>query len=639
MNWAGDALPNGTQTAIVNNSATNIPTITADSAFVVAGELCVAVWAGPIVSRLDHVSGSLSTGSAWTLIGAGANGSTGIYSLADTTVTGGAHTGFGVGSGSLSTNAIHVSDPFGGNSSGVFNINTSGTVSTNFEFVVGHGTTTGNTAALNIDGGTISAGGLFVVADQASSHGTVNMSNGSLSASGEFWVGQHGTGVFNQSGGTVSSGNWFCIGRDTSGVGTYNLTGGAVNAAATNQAVLSSFAGGTSFLNVSGGQFNAANNLYVGEGGNGTLNVSGTGLVTTGESSAVRLGVNPSGVGTVNLNGGSLQTSSVSEGDGAGTFNFNGGTLKATFLNHAFMTGLTSVNIRNGGAVIDTNDNDVTIGQDLKHSAISGDASTDGGLTKRGGGTLILTGTNTYNGDTNVLAGTLELALPTLHNKSAVSLSTDATLYLNHFETDAVEALLVNGAPLDPGLYRAAGEDGEGIALPQISGTGKLLVTGVVADAYDDWVDGYFSGVSDPLVVGKDADPDHDGQSNAIEFALDGNPNSGAATGKYVGKVSNVGGVAAFVLTLPVRTGVTFSGTTEQVSDDSGGVVYRIQGSDNLADWNLAVSEVLDADKATAEANMPNLTPGGDWTYRTFRSPGAVVGDPSEFLRAAIEAP
>ena len=91
------------------------------------------------------------------------------------------------------------------------------------------------------------------------------------------------------------------------------------------------------------------------------------------------------------------------------------------------------------------------------------------------------------------------------------------------------------------------------------------------------------------------------------------------------------------VLTLPVRTGASFSGTTEQVSGLIDGVIYRIQGSDELSNWNLAVSEVLGADKTSIESGMPGLD--GGWEYRTFQSPGSVTGDAAEFLRAVIQNP
>ncbi|MGH7952923.1 MAG: beta strand repeat-containing protein, partial [Limisphaerales bacterium] len=84
--------------------------------------------------------------------------------------------------------------------------------------------------------------------------------------------------------------------------------------------------------------------------------------------------------------------------------NFNGGTLRVASDDFAdtFLEGLTTANVLDGGAVIDTAGYDITIGQDL----LTGGSGT-GGLTKQGLGTLYLSGNNTYTGATIVSAGGL----------------------------------------------------------------------------------------------------------------------------------------------------------------------------------------------------------------------------------------
>ena len=89
--------------------------------------------------------------------------------------------------------------------------------------------------------------------------------------------------------------------------------------------------------------------------------------------------------------------------------------------------------------------------------------------------------------------------------------------------------------------------------------------------------------------------------------------------------------------TLPVRgTTVTtvFSGTTE-LTATADGVIYRIQASDGLGTWDLSVSEVTGAEATAIQSGLPALQAG--WTYRTFRSPGAIAGDPREFIRVVID--
>ena len=211
--------------------------------------------------------------------------------------------------------------------------------------------------------------------------GTYNLMNGSLNiVAGNTWIGGYGTGTFNQSAGTVTSTNWFSIARQLGSVGIYNLSGGSLTDLATN-------------------------NVFVGEAGNGTLNVSGTGqLVTAGGLVLCHTDGNSTTAGTVYLNGGSITTPTVKTTlpVGASVFNFNGGTLRANTNNTAFLQGLNTAKVLAGGAVIDDGGYAITIAQSL----ISG-ASPDGGLVKLGAGVLALNGSGTYNGNTVVSNGTL----------------------------------------------------------------------------------------------------------------------------------------------------------------------------------------------------------------------------------------
>ncbi len=92
--------------------------------------------------------------------------------------------------------------------------------------------------------------------------------------------------------------------------------------------------------------------------------------------------------------------------------------------------------MRNGGAVIDSGANAVTIAQALTHSTISGDNATDGGLTKQGSGTLTLTAANTYTGQTTVNNGTLALTGGRIYNAAttagAIVINNGGTLHLDN---------------------------------------------------------------------------------------------------------------------------------------------------------------------------------------------------------------
>jgi len=166
------------------------------------------------------------------------------------------------------------------------------------------------------------------------------------------------------------------------------------------------------------------------------------------------------------------------------------------------------------------------------------------------------------------------------------------------------------------------------------SGT-QIALVAIPTDPFKNWIDtfGLTSGQK-----GKASDPDNDGLDNLGEFALDGNPNSGANNGKVVTQEATVGTDKVLTLTLPVRTGATFTnvgGALQSAAVD--GVVYTIQGSGDLSDWSLHVTEITPA----LSTGLPALSviPGdtGSWTYRTFRSPGVIGTDAKQFLRVKTE--
>src|SRR5690606_5070536 len=103
---------------------------------------------------------------------------------------------------------------------------------------------------------------------------------------------------------------------------------------------------------------------------------------------------------------------------------------------------------------------------------------------------------------------------------------------------------------------------------------------------------------------GAGVDADSDGRTNLTEFALNGNPLSGRSDGTTVRKLATAGTDRPLTLTIPVRNGASFGGTTELTATVDG-VVYRIQGTDDLVSWNLAVAEVTGADAAAIQIDLP----------------------------------
>ncbi len=224
------------------------------------------------------------------------------------------------------------------------------------------------------------------------------------------------------------------------------------------------------------------------------------------------------------LNGGTLTVGGVgpnpnSFGGGTSTFNFNGGTLQANKASTTFVTGLTNAYVQAGGAKIDSNGFGITISQALLHDPGLAGVVLDGGLTKLGTGTLVLSGANTYNGGTLIAGGMLEAALNgalgtgnVMLGANAFALTLDAgvtnaiadTASLSLDSTvggkvqllgpagsiqETVATLDFNGVEQASGTYGATGSGAQFIDNAHFSGTGILFVavpepgTGVLAGA------------------------------------------------------------------------------------------------------------------------------------------------------------
>jgi len=343
--------------------------------------------------------------------------------------------------------------------------------------------------------------------------------------------------------------------------------------------------------------------------------------------------------GATTLNSATLQAGSTTALSSNSTYAVAGGTTLA-------LAGYdNSIGSLSGAGNVTLGTATLTLGSNNSSAAFSGVISgTGGGVAKTGSGTQTLSGSIAYSGNTTVSQGTLQLNSSNANNDaSTVTIAASgATLNLAFSGSDTVNKLVIGATQMPAGTYKATSNAGAGTAVSQITGTGTLTVlSGATFVPYTAWafamgLTGAPGSVTDPDPA---ADPDHDGRTNLEEFGFDGNPLKGTTDGKVVGKVVTLpsGGSPVLTLTLPVRNGATFSGTTEQVSANVDGIVYTIQGSSTLgaATWNLAVSEVVGADAAAAQAGLPALSTG--WTYRTFRTAGSVpAGGGHNFLRAKV---
>ncbi len=214
--------------------------------------------------------------------------------------------------------------------------------------------------------------------------------------------------VYEASLGTTVSGSGGSRGLVIGGVanggsGSMRITGGTFSSGLAHSPDVLGQNANTGLLTIDGGSYaSGAPGIGIGISG------SGTGILTLNSGSATITTLSfQASSGTLHLNGGTLTANAVFRSSGTGVFNFNGGTFRPGRDNRTLLESLNRVNVRDGGAVIDTGNFNLTLGQALAHSNISGDSTTDGGLTKLGAGTLTLAANNTYTGVTRVNGGTL----------------------------------------------------------------------------------------------------------------------------------------------------------------------------------------------------------------------------------------
>ncbi|GEM_PF-946747 len=306
------------------------------------------------------------------------------------------------------------------------------TVGTSGGLFVGSGYSANTRASgtVNQSGGTVTVtnpgDGFFVIGGRGSAvaSGVYNLSGGAVYANTNMRVGGYGSGAVNQTGGTFTANAWIAIGRFQGSAGSWSITSGTLNHTSPTTAII------------------------VGEGGGGSFTVDGTGLVST--AGGVRIGLNRSAIGTLHLDGGTLLTPGITRGSGTGSVQFNGGTLQASRSTTSFVTGLTSATVEAGGAVVDTQLFTVTVGQALLHDAALG-AAADGGLTKRGAGTLVLSAANTFTGETRVESGTLRIGHDLALATSPAVVSAGATLAIDNGVSAVLPSLVLSGGRLDLG--------------------------------------------------------------------------------------------------------------------------------------------------------------------------------------------
>lgn len=292
----------------------------------------------------------------------------------------------------------------------------------------------GGTGTYNLSGGTLSFGdGGFIVIGRntgtyAASTGVLNLSgSGALSITngGSLFIGDDildastpGSGTINQSGGTLTVDNSSSLYLAAAGNGTYNLSGGALQIGGTSlQGSYNGAAGQYSFnlgggtIQVIGSPLLANVNATLLSGTTSTIDTNGVGAVWSGqfsgEGSLAKAGDGPLTLTAVN--GYTGATTIV-----AGTLALSGaGSIAAS--SEVIDNGSFEISAASGGVFIQSlsGDGAAALGPNtLTLTNASGNFS--GAIGGSGGVTLasgyeVLSGTNTYTGDTAINGGTLQL--------------------------------------------------------------------------------------------------------------------------------------------------------------------------------------------------------------------------------------
>jgi autotransporter-associated beta strand protein len=189
------------------------------------------------------------------------------------------------------------------------------------------------------------------------------------------------------------------------------------------------------------------------DGGGGVLNING-GTVTFND---VQLASHASNAGKIVIGGDA-------------TFNSLGG-VTSIIRSTGSLAQAGSVILAAGNHVLTVNNGSSAIDLSVQ-AAVTG----SGGLEKAGPGMLVLSGANTYTGNTAVQAGTLKVSNPTLADGADMLLSGGAGLGLTFAGTDTIHALFINGVSQPTGIWGAIGS-GAQFESPLITGTGMLQVT------------------------------------------------------------------------------------------------------------------------------------------------------------------
>jgi autotransporter-associated beta strand protein/T5SS/PEP-CTERM-associated repeat protein len=487
--------------------------------------------------------------------------------------------------GNLSTTNSYLGTEFGSSGNAIL---TSGTWINSNNLVVG----TDGSATLAISGnavleigGTLSrgAGGTIDLA----AGGTLQIGRGGATGTLATNLTNNGSLIFNRATDSIYSGSINGAGMlSKNGSGTLTLTGNNTYTGDTaiNSGVLEIGAGGR----LGGGSYsgNITNSGTLTHSGNDNQTLSGTisgsgGFVKSGSSSLTLSGSN-SYSGNTTLNDGRINIDNNSA-LGSGTFIINGGSIDSTtpgitlnnnpqLWNSDFsFIGSNNLNLGNGSVSLNASRTLTVAASNLTVGGpISGPSF---GLTKNGSGTLILSGSNSYSGDTSINNGILSIGV-----SNSIAASSN---------------LIVSGGTFDLHDFNQA--------LGSISGSGNITLgsgTLTTSSSSNSSFSGTISG-SGGFV-----------KSGSSSLTLSGSNSYSGATTINAGTLAVNGSIASSALTIANGGTLAGSGTVGNTIISSGGRIAPGNSPGILDTGDLTLEG---GGGYNWEITSVSGTPGTDW--------------------------
>ena len=490
------------------------------------------------------------------------------------------------------TTLFYVGNNNGDN--GTLTVKGTGKVTTSDQILIGNNN--GAIGSLNVqDSAYVKGGSHIQIGCNSGAVGILNLTSGTVGVSNGFFVGNSGNGYVNQAGGIMAAlgGYYWHVGHNLGSFGSYSISGGSatqnfdtqIGYAGSGALYISgsgsfsvgggigvgSQANSLGVVDVSGGSLNVTWGSYqltIGNSGTGVLNVRGGLVANTGgnASNTLVIGSQAGSAGTVNLTSGTVSAMGVVGGSGTSAFNFNGGTLQARGVNTAFLSGLTAATVYSGGAAIDTQANNVTIGQALLGASGTGVSSI--AVSAGGSGYLSAPIVKITGG-----SGSGAMAIATV-NSGTISGITITNPGTGYSPDDTLTFTLIGGNPASAAML------GTATWAANVSGGLTKLGTGTLTLTSANTYTGATSVNAGTLQLG-DGTAGHDGSIASASLANQGTLNYNLFGNQtYAGAISGSGSLGkSGAGTLTFTGSSSYSGTTVVHAGglvvDSGGFITK----------------------------------------------------------------